>query len=292
MKSFFRILAIAGCAALGLAGPAASSARADMAYGVTLIGNQLIGVDTTTGAGTLIGPLSGGNVNPFGLVGFNNQLYTFNSATDAINQISTTTGATVASFSLNVGPVLGAGGLAFQTATTGFLTTALDPTTYNYANNLYRFDTATGTTTLITQTADTLSALAYSGTGTLYALGQLDGNLYTINTTTGAMTTVGNVGVALGSPINSLAFGTNGALYATLDDALYSLNTATGAATAIGDPAMGTGFASVSGLAFANGSLPNFGAVPEPASVVMLGVGLLGTAGVVRFRRARSRRAA
>ena len=291
MRFSARLLAAAGLAALGLVGPLAAPSRADMAYGVTLIGNQLITVDTNTGAGTLVGPLDGGNVGPFGLTGFNSQLYTFNSTTDAINQISTSTGGVVASYNIGTGPVLGAGGLAFQSSTVGFLTTALDPNTFNYANNLYRFNLATGTSTLLTQTADTLSALAFSQSGTLYALGQLDGNLYTIDTTTGAMTTVGNVGVALGSTINSLAFSAGGTLYATLDDALYTINTTTGLATAIGDPAMGTGFASVSGLAFANGVLPNAGTVPEPASILLLAVGALAPAGLAAARTARARRA-
>ena len=283
MKSLLQSLA-----ALALVAFAAAPSQGAMAYGVTLIGNQLISVDTTTGAGSLVGPLAA-NTNPYGLVGFNNQLYTFNSSTDAINQISTTTGATVASYSLNTGPVLGQGGLAFATATTGFLTTALDPNTFNYANNLYSFNLTTGATTLIAQTADTLSSLAYASNGTLYALGQGDGNLYTINPTTGAMTLIGNAGLSIGSPVGALTFGPDGTLYGTFDDALYTINTTTGVATAVGDPTVGTGFASISGLAFGNGTLPPAaGTVPEPASALLLAAGL----GLVGIRTFRARRVA
>ena len=283
-------LPLRSCAAILLVALTATPSRGDMAYGVTLIGNQLISVDTTTGGASLVGSLTG-NVAPFGLAGFNNQLYTFDSTADVIRQISTSTGATLNSYSIGVGPVLGQGGLAFQTATTGFLTTALDPNTFNDANNLYRFDLTTGTTTLISQTADTLSSLAFAANGTLYGLGQGDGNLYTLNPLNGAMTLVGNAGISIGSPVGALTFGTNGTLYGTFDDALYSISTTTGVATAIGDPNVATGFASISGLAFAGASLPSNAAVPEPASMILLGVGFLVPAGLISLRKARARRA-
>ncbi len=289
MKLFLKPLAIVGFASILLIGPTTARSFGEMAYGVTLIGNQLIGVDTNTGLGALVGPLTG-NVAPFGLSGFNNQLYTFDSTADVIRQINTATGATQATYNIGMGPVLGQGGLAFQSSTVGYITSALDPATFNYSNNLYQFNLSTGTSTLITHTADTLSAIAFSSNGTLYGLGQLDGNLYTINTANGAMTTIGNVGLSIGSTVNSLAFSSGGTLYATIDDALYSLNTSTGAATAIGDPAMGTGFASVSGLAFTNGILPS--AVPEPSSLVMLALGVVGPAAFGAFRKVRARHAA
>ena len=131
--------------------------------------------------------------------------------------------------------------------------------------------------------APTLEALAF-GNGTLYGLGKLDGNLYTVNTTTGATTLVGNTGVSVGSPLGGLTFGPGGVLFASLDDKLYQLNAATGLATPINpDPNVDTGFSSISGLAFAPA------AVPEPGSIVLLGLGL-GTIGVTALR-ARARRA-
>jgi outer membrane protein assembly factor BamB len=153
-------------------------------------------------------------------------------------------------------------------------------------NDLYRFDLSTGTSKLIAHTADTIEALAFGPGGTLYALGKLDGNLYTIDPTTGSMMLIGNVGISIGSPTGGLGFSPDGTLFATLDDKLYTLSTLTGAATAVGisDPSMSTGFSSISGLAFG----PS--AVPEPSSLVMIGIGLAGSVGLGVRRALRRRR--
>ncbi len=250
---------------------------------MTFFDNQLISINTTTGIGTLIGPLST-TVSPFGLGNVNGNLYTFDSNADVITQLNPTTGATVATYNIGIGSVLGQGGLAFESSTVGFLTTALDPTTYNPVNDLYRFDLATGTSQLIAHTSDTLEAIAFGPNNMLYGLGKLDGDLYVINPDTGAMSLVGNVGVSIGSPTGGITFGPNGALYATLDDTLYTLNTTTGLATAVGsaDTTSYTGFNSISGLAFVAT------AVPEPSSLITLGLGATGVV-VCLFHRRRSR---
>lgn len=178
--------------------------------------------------------------------------------------------------------------MAFQSGTVGYLTSSLDPTTLNPLNNLYRFDLSTGQTTLIAPqgTTDSLEALAFNSAGTLYGLGKLDGNLYTVNTSTGVLTAVGNVGFNVGSPVGGLTFRPDGTLYATIDDALYTLNTANGHATAVyapdptsplGNP---TGVFSISGLAFA-------AAVPEPSSFLLCGVAA-SIAGACRLIRRRA----
>jgi len=276
MKNHYAILAAAM-----LVGFVAST-RAGTVDGVTFLDNQLISIDTTTGAGTLIGPL-GTAVSPFGLANVNGKLYTFDSNADVITQLNPATGATVATYSIGIGPVLGQGGLAFQSSTVGFLTSALDPTKFNPVNDLYRFDLATGTSTLIAHTSDTLEAIAFGPSNMLYGLGKLDGDLYAINPSTGAMTLVGNVGVGVGSPTGGLTFGPDGTLFASLDDKLYTLSTTTGLAAAVGsaDPTAYTGFSSISGLAFA----PSV--VPEPASLITLG---LGAAGVILLRLMHCRR--
>lgn len=268
--------AVAACLAAAAVALSSAPSRADFLYGVTFLKNELIAVDTTTGVGSLVGPLTG-NVAPFGLANSGNRIFTFDSTADVIRQINTATGGTLATFNVGIGPVLGQGGLAFQNANVGFLTSALDPVTLNPANDLYRFDIAAGTSALVGHTAPTLEALAFSPDGKLYGLGKLDGNLYLVNPANAATTLVGNTGVAVGNPTGGLTFGFNGVLYATLDDKLYTLNLATGAATPVGssDPLDDTGFSSISGLS----------AVPEPSAVLLLGLGV--TAVCVAGRRRR-----
>lgn len=289
MASPTRTFAAAGLAAL-LASFFATPTRADL-YGVTFLGNELVNIDPTTGVGNSVGPI--GSTNSFGLAAVNNQLYTFDSSVDKIRQIDPATGAATSTtdIGLQPGALVGQGGLAFQSSTVGFLTSALNPTTLAPENDLYRFDLSTGTTTLVAKTTDTIEALAFRSDGTLFGLakslgGPADGNLFTIDPTTGAETLVGNVGIPVGSPIGALAFDPNGQLFATLDDKLYTLSTTTGAATAIGnsDPTVSdVGFSSISGLAFVTAAPV---AVPEPSSVVMVGTGVVAL-GLVSWKRAK-----
>ena len=193
---------------------------------MTYFGNQLIAVNTTTGVGSLIGPLSTPMSPLRPGVGRQQPLHVRLDRRRS-RRINTATGATQATFNIGLRPgaLLGQGGLAFQNGSVGFLTSALDPSTLTNANDLYRFDIGTGKSTLIAHTAVALEAIAFNAGGVLYGLGKADGlggdgNLYTINTANGTMTLVGNVGVPIGSPTGGLWFGANGTLYATLDDAL------------------------------------------------------------------------
>ena len=280
MNNTRKLITIAIATLLATWWPAAS--RADQILGVTLLDNQLISIDPATGNGTLIGPLST-SVGPFGLADVNGKFYTFDSSADVITRLDPFTGSTVSSYSIGIGPVLGQGGLAFQSSTVGFLTSALDPTTLNPVNDLYRFDISSGTSSLIAHTSDTLEAIAFGPGGVLYALGKLDGNVYTVDPTTGVLTLVGNVGISIGSPTGGLTFAPDGTLFATLDDKLYTLDTSNGVATAVGssDPTMDTGFSSISGLAFA--------AVPEASSVISLAIGASAMIGLYVRGRIRHR---
>jgi hypothetical protein len=67
-------------------------------------------------------------------------------------------------------------------------------------------------------------------------------------------------------------------LFGVINSSLYTINTSTGAATLIGS----TGF-NVSGIAFLD-TQPNV--IPEPASLILMGSGLLGLAARRRRRRA------
>ena len=263
-----------------------SAARADsVLYGVTYFGNHLIQIDPTTQAGTDIGALST-PMSPFGLATRNGRLFTFDSRADLVREINPLTAATTASFGIGIGPVLGQGGLAFRSDGIGFLSSALNPATLNPAMNLYRFDIAAGTSSLVGTSSHSLSALAFSPGGTLFGLGKEDGSLYSVNQSTAALTLIGNIAGTPGSPVEALTFSPNGTLFATIDDRLFTVNTATGVGTAIDpDPTNDVGFSSISGLAFSAVS------VPEPSSIFLFGGGLVALS-VSAWRRHKRRRSA
>jgi hypothetical protein len=225
-------------------------------------------------------------MNPYGLADVGSKLYTFDSTLDVIRQLNTTTAATQATYSIGLSPgaLLGQGGLAFQSSTVGFLTSALDPSTFNTVNDLYSFNIATGKSTLIAHTSDTLEALAFNAYGVLYGLGKDDGNLYTINTTTGAMSLVGNVGVSVFGDTGGLSFSSNGTLYATINDALYTISTVNGSATAVdpANPSVGIGYSTISGLAFGPAT------VPEPSSIILSGLAFSSMGFYAMMRRRKS----
>jgi hypothetical protein len=87
--------------------------------------------------------------------------------------------------------------------------------------------------------------------GVLYGIDNTS-TLYSINTTTGAATSIG----AIGHVVNALTFSPTGVLYAAGSDTLYTINKATGAATTIGLGTVGGGTAYTS-----SGDLEFFGGV-------------------------------
>jgi len=102
-------------------------------------------------------------------------------------------------------------------------------------NTLYTINAANGALTAVGTGSVLLNDFGSTLTG-LYAIGT-DGNLYSVNPSTGADTLVGATG--LGVPAGTIGLSTNaGALYYSFGGNLYTLNTGTGTATEIG--ALGT----------------------------------------------------
>jgi hypothetical protein len=125
-----------------------------------------------------------------------------------------------------------------------------------------------------------MDGLAFAPDGTLYGISQSDGDLYTINPTTGATTLVG-ISDLSGFDLGGLTFDSQGNLFAVVSNGggasfLYGMNRTTGAGTFIGN----VGFNSVSGLT----ALRSAPAVPEPLSVAVFG-GLMAVGGLVARRR-------
>lgn len=126
--------------------------------------------------------------------------------------------------------------------------------------------------------------LAISASGTSLYESQANGNLVRIAVagTTVTSTVIGNTG---NTGVFGLSTGDDGVTYAVAGTEVYSVNTNTAALTPLFDYS-GHGLSAANGSAFRSESRP----VPEPASLAMLGAGLLAT-GIVRCRsRKRSTR--
>jgi hypothetical protein len=248
---------------------------APILYGVTF-GNQLITIDTTTGAGTLVGNLTEANMFPLGLGVVNGRLYTFDQSADLLKELNPATAATISSINLGFGTdIVGEGGLDFRSDGVGFLNS-----TGGNTSTIFQFTTTAGSGTTVGTTGGVagLDGLAFNSADVLYGLGQdPQNNLYTVNQTTGALTLIGATGVSGSSAIGGLDF-LGSTLFGVINSSLYTINTSTGAATLIGS----TGF-NVSGIAFLD-TQPNV--IPEPASLILMGSGLLGLAARRRRRRA------
>lgn len=126
--------------------------------------------------------------------------------------------------------------------------------------------------------------VAFDSSGNLYISQLTGGNdeLYAVNTMTNVVTDVGTLG---GQAYTGLIFNNN-TLYAT--DALnnlytYSVSPVFGGVTQIGGPTMITNLASGDYLT-ALAAQPSGGAVPEPSTLVMFGIGIA-VAGCSRLRR-------
>ena len=211
-------------------------------------GSDLITIDTTTGAGTLIGPT--GRTAISGLA-FNSsgELFGYDTFAGEIVGISPSTGAAISSVATSL---ISVDALAFNDSDVLFGVDAF--------NDLYTINVSTGAATLIGNTGVVIAGMAFNPTdGTLWgsAGGAFDGAtnrdaIFTINTTTGVATQVGKTGLtSLGNATPDLFFNADSDLFGTkggggeTSNFLISISTGTGVGTSIGE----IGFTSVSGLA-------------------------------------------
>ena len=234
-------------------------ARADFMYAITF-DEELLSIDISTGAGTLIGYLDS-SMAGFGLGDRGTSLYTFDQMADRIVQLDPATGHTLATIDIGVGDIQGEGSLAFRSDGIGFMTRSWGDT-----GQLWSFDITVPSSNAITGLGGltpSMDGADFNGSDVLYGISQTTASLYTINQTTGATTLIGDTGFNSSAGVSGLTFTSDGTLYGVIDDALYTINTATGAATLIGV----IGFNDVSGLTA-------IAPVPVPAAVLLSILGL------------------
>jgi hypothetical protein len=140
---------------------------------------------------------------------------------------------------------------AFQlVANTGLDTIAdiaFDPMTdemYGLGRNtslFYRIDPDSGSSQLIANIAPIRSGITFSPDGMMYGLTVFDGDLYTIDPTTGGIAFVGSSGPDPGT-IEDAGITPDGRMFFTdFGGTLYEIDTQTGARATVGSTGMGTG---------------------------------------------------
>ncbi|MFQ5864131.1 MAG: choice-of-anchor D domain-containing protein [bacterium] len=230
-------------------------AEPGVVYGTTghVDGGNLLRIDPATGAATVIGA-TGLSAVPGLAIDSNGRIFGAEASTGKLYRIDAATGA--ATFATNPGLSF-LDGIAFDK----------NDNLYGVDVNrdLYKINPTTGAATLIGNTGENISGLAFDPTtGTLWASAGgwnavVKDGIYTINKNTGAATLVGKTGLGGGTP--DLLCDKYGNLWAVKGggrgpNKLIRINKSTGAGTVIGS----TGVPSVSGLAF--GLIPDMSVTP------------------------------
>jgi hypothetical protein len=249
-------------------------------------GGALVTINPTTGAGTLVGtPVPGRGLSGLAFLSntelFGSTVSGFNGSSTLI-RINPDTGALIGTaVPITAGGVaISIGDLAVQPGTGVLFGLRSNEDPFKLGGRLYTIDPTTGVATLVGSTGAVVGGgIAFAPNGTLYQTTLLNGTpvLNTLNPATGAvLTSVPDSFFfeGLGVSPDGTIFGTDGG------DTIFTINPTTGAPTFVGNT--GTGHASDLDFRPAVVLPP---AVPEPASLGLFGMGMLGLIGYCRWRR-------
>lgn len=291
IKTRIRLISIALATFVGVQLSAANAAPVLYSTGSAGSVSTLYQLNTATGAATAVGA-TGHNLGIGGLAYDSDSSTLFATGfatgqTDSLTRLFRVDSATGAAIVIGSTGVFSLTGLAYNTANdTLYGVGCQSPCGGNIFNDfLYSINIATGAATQLFNLGPIVGSSAgleyVASTNLLYAIGETSPtNVYSIDPTSGAVTTIGSPG---GLIVGGLAFDETSALmYGTnadqsFIDALHTFSLANGARTLVG---VSGAFLSQGGLAF----VPD-GTVPEPGTLALVVPALLLLLGVRRPAR-------